>query len=88
MYGAVSQPVVEEMARGVLRSLKTDWAIAVSGIAGPEGGTEEKPVGTVWIAIACGEKNISRVYHFGNQRESTIIRSANTALLMLLEEIE
>jgi nicotinamide-nucleotide amidase len=53
-YGAVSEPVVIEMARGALRQSGADYAIAVSGIAGPDGGTEEKPVGTVWIAWGTG----------------------------------
>jgi len=51
-HGAVSQPVVEEMAKGVLRLSGADIAVAVSGVAGPDGGTEDKPVGTVWFAWA------------------------------------
>jgi len=52
LNGAVSQPVVERMAQGVRQALKTDWSIALSGVAGPDGGTDEKPVGTVWMAVA------------------------------------
>lgn len=52
-YGAVSRQTVEEMARGAMKTLQTDAAIATSGVAGPSGGTTETPVGTIWIAVAC-----------------------------------
>ncbi|SEG28225.1 CinA family nicotinamide mononucleotide deamidase-related protein [Parabacteroides chinchillae] len=83
-YGAVSQPVVEQMAMGAIRVLGCDCAVATSGIAGPGGGTPDKPVGTVWIAAAYKDKVVSECYHFGAIREQNIQRSANTALLMLL----
>jgi len=60
-HGAVSKPVVEEMAKGVLRLSGADIAIAVSGVAGPDGGTEEKPVGTVWFAWAVRDGAKERV---------------------------
>jgi nicotinamide-nucleotide amidase len=60
-HGAVSEAVVEEMARGVLRLSDADMAVAVSGIAGPEGGTEEKPVGTVWFSWAVSTSNGARI---------------------------
>lgn len=82
-YGAVSQPVVEQMAKGVRELLKIDYAVATSGIAGPDGGSAEKPVGTVWIAVAGPEKVISKQYNFANNRERNIIRSSQTALDML-----
>lgn len=87
-YGAVSQQVVEEMALGASRLFETDYAIATSGIAGPTGGSDEKPVGTVWMAWAGHGKVISRKYLFGNSRERTILRSAETGLIELKFLIE
>ena len=85
--GAVSKEVVEAMAEGVRRIMNTDYGIATSGIAGPDGGTTEKPVGTVWIAIAGPDYTISGVYSFANNRERNIIRSSQTALNMLRLEL-
>ena len=86
--GAVSQVVVEQMATGVRRLLKTDVAIATSGIAGPTGGTIEKPVGTVWIAVCSEDVLISREFHFGSMREQNILRATQASILMLKEIIE
>ncbi len=82
-HGAVSEEVVTAMARGILKKFDTDLAIAVTGIAGPGGGTPDKPVGTVWIAV--GDKNhiITRVFRFGENRERNIYRTTQTALNML-----
>jgi nicotinamide-nucleotide amidase len=82
-FGAVSEQTVTEMARGAIAHFKTDYAIAVSGIAGPEGGTSDKPVGTVWIAVASSSKIITRLFTFGNKRIQNIERSAIAALTML-----
>lgn len=82
-YGAVSREVVVEMAEGARQKLKTDFALAVSGIAGPTGGTEEKPVGTVWIALAGPEGTQAQLFHFGEHRGRNIRRSALAALNML-----
>lgn len=82
-YGAVSQQVVEEMAIGVMAALQTGYAIATSGIAGPDGGTADKPVGTVWIAVATPTKVISQKQLFSNGREQVITRSCAVALNML-----
>jgi nicotinamide-nucleotide amidase len=79
-YGAVSQQTVELMAQRVRELMKSDYAIATSGIAGPDGGTPEKPVGTVWIAVASKKQVISRKYLFGDNRERNIIRSSITAM--------
>lgn len=86
-HGAVSKQVVEEMAVGVRKKMKTDYSIATSGIAGPDGGTEDKPVGTVWIAVATPSGVISEQFLFGKDREKNILRSAQTALRMLQKEI-
>jgi len=85
-HGAVSREVVEQMAKGVMKLTGSNYAIATSGIAGPGGGTTDKPVGTVWIAIA-GKDNtlISKQYTFGLIREQNIQRSVNMALLLLLD---
>ena len=88
-YGAVSKKVVEQMALGVKKLMNTDFAIATSGIAGPGGGTDDKPVGTTWIAIAGPDKLISKEYIFGTEREFNIRRATSIALnklrKMLLE---
>lgn len=86
-YGAVSKEVVEAMALGGLRELETDYCIATSGIAGPEGGTSEKPVGTVWIAIAGRNRVFSKHFQFGTDRSRNIEISVNTALNLLRCEI-
>jgi nicotinamide-nucleotide amidase len=82
-HGAVSKETVEEMVLGALEHFKTDYAIACSGIAGPGGGTDDKPVGTVWIAVASNNKVYSRKFQFGNQRLQNIERTAIQALWML-----
>lgn len=82
-YGAVSKQVVEEMAIGVRKLLKTDYAIATSGIAGPTGGTKDKPVGVTWIAVCSNSKVISRKFVFGDHRGRNIQRASVTALNML-----
>jgi nicotinamide-nucleotide amidase len=86
-YGAVSEQVVLAMANGVKHHFKTDYSIAASGIAGPDGGTPEKPVGTVWISIATPEKTFAKKFLFGNDRERNIIRTNITALNLLRQEL-
>lgn len=89
--GAVSKETVIEMTKGLLDIMDTDYGIAVSGIAGPGGGTPEKPVGTVWIAVGNKTKVKARLYNLTNQREYNIKISAQVALNMLrnfIEEIE
>ena len=86
-FGAVSRQVVEQMALGVCKTFNADYAIATSGIAGPSGGTPQKPVGTVWIAWALNGKVISKLYKFGNDRERTKIRASDTALIKFKQMI-
>jgi len=85
--GAVSCEVVEQMAVGGRINLDTDYCIATSGIAGPDGGSEDKPVGTIWIAIATPDAVISKLFHFGEHRGRNIRKSALAALNMLRKEI-
>ncbi len=86
-FGAVSEETVFEMASGGKVVLGTDWTISVSGIAGPLGGSEEKPVGTVWIAIDGPERKISRKFLFGTDRHRTVQMTVLTALNLLRCEI-
>lgn len=83
--GAVSREVVEQMAQHVAEKLKTDCSIAVSGIMGPEGGTKDKPVGTVWICTKYREKINSSVYLVGRDRQENIARTANLAIIQMLK---
>ncbi len=83
LNGAVSQPVVERMAVGVREALRTDWSVALSGVAGPDGGTPEKPVGTVWMAVAGPEGVRSHCGFYPGSRDLVIRRSALAALNML-----
>jgi len=82
-YGAVSREVVEQMAAGVKKLFNSDYAIATSGIAGPLGGSDLKPVGTTWIAVATPENVIIQRFQFGDNRERNIIRASISALNML-----
>ncbi|HAQ19629.1 MAG TPA: competence/damage-inducible protein A [Prolixibacteraceae bacterium] len=82
-FGAVSQQVAEAMALGARNVLNADYAVATTGIAGPDGGSEEKPVGMVWIAVAGASGVKSKMYIFKHNRERNIIRTAHTALNML-----
>jgi len=82
-HGAVSEETVKEMASNVRVKLNADYSIAVSGIAGPDGGTAEKPVGLVWIAVSSANNTIAKKFQFGNNRLVNIDRAVVTALNLL-----
>jgi nicotinamide-nucleotide amidase len=87
--GAVSQSVVEQMALNGVKKLKVDYCIATSGIAGPDGGSVQKPVGTVWIAVAKGDQVWSKMFNFGHSRnkniESTVYYGLNFLRRIILK---
>jgi nicotinamide-nucleotide amidase len=89
-HGAVSETVARAMARGALQASRTDLSVAVTGIAGPDGGSEDKPVGTVWIAWARrqpgGVKVLSRRFIFSGTRDAIRRQTAAAAFRGLLEE--
>lgn len=88
-YGAVSEPTAREMALGALRRLNVDVALSVTGIAGPSGGTPEKPVGLVYVGAALRESNKERVvvrrYQWQGTREQNKFESVRAALALALE---
>ena len=87
-HGAVSEETSKEMAALIREKFATDYGISITGIAGPEGGTVEKPVGTVWIGIADKNGSIAKRYVFGEDREINRRRSVGTALNMLLKKLK
>lgn len=84
-WGAVSRETVIEMAEGAMKALKTDCAIATSGIAGPGGGTAEKPVGTIWIAVAYKNEMLTVKQEGDNGREVNVRNAVQNALDLLVE---
>lgn len=86
--GVVSSEVVEQMAKTISYKFHTDCSIAVSGIMGPDGGTKEKPVGTVWIATLYNSEIISHKYNVGRSRRENIEKTANLAMLQLLSMLK
>ena len=83
-HGAVSKEVVEQMAKGVASLMRSDCAIATSGIAGPDGGTALKPVGTVWISVKYGEQVVSECLQFRGDRNAVIESATNHGMVMLI----
>ena len=88
-YGAVSEQTVRKMADGVRRLMNTDYTVAISGVAGPTGGTADKPVGTVWIAWATPEGTEAECFHFGvaREREQITQRAVTVALVRLIQSL-
>lgn len=87
-YGAVSEAVVAAMARGVQQVLGVDYAVATSGVAGPTGGTPDKPVGTVWIAVATPDEVVTELLHLGRLREKNTDRATLAVLVKLLRILQ
>jgi nicotinamide-nucleotide amidase len=86
-YGAVSEPVAIAMAAGALKHSHADCSIAVTGVAGPAGGSHEKPVGTVWIAIASQNQTWAQKFLFDGDRENIRLRTMESAIVQLLHII-
>ncbi|HSM71536.1 MAG TPA: CinA family protein [Anaerolineales bacterium] len=86
--GAVSSETVLAMAHGAKGMMDADVAISVSGIAGPGGGTDEKPVGTVWVGLVAADGNWPQEFHFDGDREQNKASSADAALQMLLDYLQ
>jgi PncC family amidohydrolase len=84
-YGAVSKETVIEMARGVREALETDIGLSVSGIAGPEGGTDEKPVGTVWIGSSTMKMENAEMFIFSGDRQKVKEQAAQMALQVVID---
>ena len=87
-HGAVSEQTVVEMAKGAMKSMKTTCSIATSGIAGPGGGTADKPVGTIWIAVACNERIVTKRLEGDFGRAENIKNTIKNALSLLIKTLK
>src|SRR5690606_24547790 len=82
-FGAVSDQTAKEMAEGARKRFNADVSVSTTGIAGPAGGSEEKPVGLVWIGYSDKDKTYAKKFNFGDNRERNILRAATKALEIL-----
>lgn len=87
-HGAVSREAAREMAAGACRGLDADVGIAITGIAGPEGGSAEKPVGTVWAAARIGDLAVERLFRFAGGRDEIRVRAVQGTLSLLLDLLQ
>jgi nicotinamide-nucleotide amidase len=86
-HTAVSEATVREMAEGARRRLNTDYAVATTGVAGPTGGSDLNPVGTVWMAVATPEKTVTKKMRYNGRRQQVIDRTVNEVFAMLIREV-
>ena len=84
-YGAVSEAVASAMASGALRHSRADYSVAVTGVAGPAGGADEKPVGTVWIAVASAGQMLAKRYQFDGDRQAVRAATLIASIELLLD---
>ena len=87
-YGAVSEEVVREMALGALISSKADYALSISGIAGPTGGSEDKPVGLVWFGLASKKRIWAESKHFNGERDQIRAQAVQYAIQLLASKLD
>ena len=87
-YGAVSEEVVREMALGALISSKADYALSISGIAGPPGGSEDKPVGLVWFGLASKKRIWAESKHFNGERDQIRAQAVQYAIQLLASKLD
>ena len=86
-HGAVSEPCALEMAEGVRDRLEADWGVSITGIAGPDGGSQDKPVGTVWIGLSGPGLCVGEAHRFPGDREQVRSAAANAALALLIRSV-
>ena len=87
-HGVVSEQVARVMASGAIAASGADISVAITGIAGPDGGTDEKPVGTVWFACQLGDDLVARCEHFGGDRHAVRTAATHCAIAFMLENLE